>query len=140
MSLPDPKPGLVIGYEFLFREEAEAGRETGRKARPCAVVVVVGEGVNKRVWLVAATHSPPSPGAARYHLELTPEECREMGLDGAAHWVCLRDLNAFDWPGYDLRPSAPGGGFVYGRMSKGGFRRLVAALKECAARVTRGRV
>ncbi|WP_216665273.1 hypothetical protein [Pseudoruegeria sp. HB172150] len=57
-----------------------------------------------------------------------------MGLDGQDHWINLRDINSFDWPGYDLVRSAPGGGYVYGRMSKGTFARLVEALKACAGR------
>ena len=62
--------------------------------------------------------------------------------DGACHfdhWINLRDINAFDWPGYDLVRSAPGGGFVYGRMAKGTFARVVEGVKGVAGRRVMGR-
>lgn len=134
MSLPKPRPGLVIGYDFLFREQAAAGMENANKPHPSAIVIVTEKGVQTRVSLVAISHSPPSPSEAQFRLKLTPSECREMGLDKGDHWVNLRDINSFDWPGYDLMKTAPGGSYVYGCMSKGTFIRLVSAIKVCAGR------
>ena len=57
-----------------------------------------------------------------------------MGLDSRDQWINLRDINAFDWPGYDLVRSAPDGSYVYGTMSKATFARVVEALKACAGR------
>ncbi|WP_143589693.1 hypothetical protein [Thalassospira mesophila] len=131
MALPKPRPGLVIGYDFLFREQANAGLENAAKPHPAAIILVTHQA---RVSLVAISHSPPGPDEAPYRLKLTSAECKEMGLDTRDHWINLRDINAFDWPGYDLARSAPGGKYVYGMMSKGTFIRLVNALKACAGR------
>lgn len=134
MALPKPRPGLVVGYDFLFRDQADAGMENAVKPHPAALVVVVEHDVRTRVSLVAISHSPPSPGQARHYLKFKPAECRQMGLDSGDHWVNLRDINSFDWPGYDLARIAPDGGYVFGRMSKGTFVRLVEAIKVCAGR------
>ena len=139
MALPNPQPGLVIGYDFLFREQADAGLVTAPKPHPAAIILVVRQGDQTRVSLLAISHMAPRPGDEVFRLKLTSAECREMGLDAAAHWINLRDINAFDWPGYDLVRSAPGGGFVYGRMSKATFTRVVAGVMACAGRRGIGR-
>ena len=38
MSLPTPRPGLVIGYSYLWAREHGQGAEEGNKDRPCAIV------------------------------------------------------------------------------------------------------
>lgn len=134
MALPKPRPGLVVGYDFLFREQADVGIENASKPHPAAIILVVNQDVRTRVSLVAISHSPPSPSEAPYRLELTPAERREMNLDSGKHWINLRDINSFDWPGYDLVRSAPGGAYIFGSMSKGTFSRVVEALKKCAGR------
>jgi hypothetical protein len=134
MALPKPRPGLVIGYDFLFREQADVQIENANKPHPAAVILVVRQGAQERVRVVATSHVPPSPAEAAFRLKLTSAECREMGLDTRDQWINLRDINAFDWPGYDLVRSAPGNSYVYGAMSKGTFARVVSALQSCAGR------
>ena len=61
-GFPEPQPGLVISYAYLWSEEAEQGRVEGRKDRPCAIVVAVetpGPVPRKRVAVVPITHVPP---------------------------------------------------------------------------------
>lgn len=118
MALPKPHPGLVIGYDFLFREQADADMGNSEKPHPAAIILVVKEDVQTRVSLLAISHSPPGSGDEAYRLKLTTAECRQMGLESDDHWINLRDINAFNWPGYDLVRSAPGGSHVYGTMSK----------------------
>lgn len=43
MPLPEPKPGRVIGYAYLWRDQAAKGREEGIKDRPCVIVLAVQE-------------------------------------------------------------------------------------------------
>ena len=67
MAFPDPQPGLVIRYAYLWRSEAERGREEGGKDRPCAVVLATKRGPEGKTTVVVApiTHSPPQdPKAA----------------------------------------------------------------------------
>ncbi|MDE0718896.1 MAG: hypothetical protein OXH64_13265 [Rhodospirillaceae bacterium] len=37
MALPDPEPGLVVRYDYLWTHEAAAGRDQG-KTRPACLV------------------------------------------------------------------------------------------------------
>jgi hypothetical protein len=43
---------------------------------------------------------------------------RHLGLDDAASWIVLDELNSFVWPGFDLRP-VPGrpGEYAYGHLT-----------------------
>lgn len=129
-NLPDPEPGLVINYSYLWRDEAMQGREEGTKDRPCAIVVAkeTGEG-GTRVYVVPITHTPPArPEDA---IEIPAETKRRLGLDDARSWAVTNELNSFTWPGYDLRSiSGPGGTrrFSYGvlphRLTADIFERL----------------
>ena len=64
MSLPSPKPGLVICYAYLWAREHNRGAEEGVKDRPCAIVAAhqVIEG-RKLVTVVPITHTPPTESA-----------------------------------------------------------------------------
>jgi hypothetical protein len=104
MPLPEPHPGLVISYSYLWRDEARAGREEGVKDRPAVIVLAVrAKADSGRVVTVApVTHRKPSkPGTA---VELPAKVKQHLGLDTAASWVILDETNQFLWPGHDLRP------------------------------------
>lgn len=116
MSLPAPEPGLVIGYAYLWRHEAQAGREEGRKDRPCVIVLAVQDFGGRTVVTVAPiTHmAPASPDLA---VEIPPATKRRLALDGERSWIVAADLNRFVWPGVDLRPVSWGGEEVaYGML------------------------
>ena len=108
MSLPTPKPGLVIRYSYLWARERDEGREEGVKDRPCAVLLAIrnDEG-DLRVVALPITHSPPSDPS--YAIEIPAPTKRRLGLDEERSWIVLTEGNAFAWPGPDLR-FAPGGG------------------------------
>lgn len=103
MSLPTPRPGLVISYSYLWAAERRAGAEEGVKTRPCAIVaahqIIGGREV---VTVVPVTHAKPSnptdaieiPAAVKVHL----------GLDDSQSWIVVIEVNDFLWPGPDLRP------------------------------------
>lgn len=64
MSFPDPVPGLVIRYGFLWRSEHERGLEEGAKDRPCAVLLSVADDAGDRTVIVLPiTHTPPRDAA-----------------------------------------------------------------------------
>ena len=60
MPFPQPVPGLVLRYSYLWRAEQQQGQEEGLKHCPCAVVLVTttdaGEAV---VTVLPITHTPP---------------------------------------------------------------------------------
>ncbi len=114
MAIPNPEPGLVISYAYLWRREFEAGQEEGRKNRPCVIVLSVEKhDSGTHVTVAPITHSPPSSGTP--YLEIPLRVKQHLGLDDDRSWVILDEVNQFVWPGYDLRP-VPGkqGEMVYG--------------------------
>lgn len=144
MPLPVPEPGLVIHYEFLWRDESRAGREYGRKRRPCAIIVAArteAAGTSGTSVVVApVTHAPPASAAEG--VEIPPIVKRHLGLDWERAWVIVSDLNQFTWPGFDLHP-IPGqrGRYHYGFLPPKLFQQvktrilaLDAALRRPTAR------
>lgn len=108
MSLPEPIPGLVIRYSYLWAREHDQGRHEGIKDRPCAVLLATRtvEG-DLRVIVLPITHArPQDPESA---IEIPALTKQRLGLDDDQSWIVLTEGNAFAWPGPDLR-FAPGGG------------------------------
>lgn len=133
MPLPDPRPGLVVRYAFLWSREHGQGATEAAKDRPCAILVArrVADTGATLVAVLPITHTPPgtSPaGGAAAHLKLTARECQNVGLDGADHWVVLNEVNRFTWPGYDLRTIPGTDRYDYGGLPRATFERIVKAL------------
>jgi hypothetical protein len=102
-SLPDPRSGLVIGYSYLWESDFRAGRDEGRKDRPCAVVIATRTEDGDIVVTVAPiTHTRPTDPLDGIELPLAIK--RLLGLDDAKSWLICAELNRFVWPGPDLRP------------------------------------
>jgi hypothetical protein len=102
LALPDPHPGLVICYSYLWASEHRTGQEEGLKDRPCVIVVarhVVADRV--LVTVVPITHTPSAdPQAA---IEIPPQIKARLGLDAQSSWIVVSEVNVFVWPGPDLR-------------------------------------
>lgn len=121
---PQPVPGLVIRYAYLWKREADKGYIEGQKDRPCVVVLCIEDIDGEKVVTVAPiTHSQPENGAAA--IELTPATRRRLGLDGDKNWIVATEVNSFAWPGPDLAPT-PSGEYAYGLLPAVVFQ----ALKE----------
>lgn len=126
MNFPQPVPGLVIRYSYLWLREHLAGREEGVKDRPCAVILVaVDEGGDQVVTVLPITHAPPS--GAMPAVEIPHSVKQKLRLDDDRSWVVLSEVNRFIWPGPDLRPAIPGdsGDVVYGTLPPGFFAELL---------------
>jgi mRNA-degrading endonuclease toxin of MazEF toxin-antitoxin module len=117
VACPEPRPGLVVRYAYLWRDEAARGREEGSKDRPCVVVLAVERRAGETTVIVApVTHTPPREGSGA--VEIPTATKRRLGLDERRSWVVTDDLNEFVWPGPDLRP-VPGrrpATFAYGLL------------------------
>lgn len=111
MSLPAPRPGLVIRYGYLWASDGEHGHEHAAKERPAVVVMALqlqrSDAV--KVFALPITHSAPPPETEA--LEIPVAVARSAGLDSARCWVILSEFNEFLWPGFDL-------GLVPGRLPK----------------------
>ena len=135
MSLPDPTPGLVIGYAYLWHDEARRGLQEGGKDRPCVIVLsTVQDELGTVVTVAPITHSPPrNPEAA---VELPAQTKHRLGLDDDPSWVIVSEVNRFRWPGPDLRPIAgtDAAGFSYGLLPAKLFLRIRERLIDVASR------
>ena len=132
--LPDPQPGLVVAYDYLWRDEALRGQESGGKTRPCVILLAVRKQAGAIVVTVApVTHRPP--GNAKFALEIPATTKRRLGLDDQRSWIVLHDLNQFVWPGTDLRAVAGGNdSFAYGALPRSLYNalrdRILALFRE----------
>jgi hypothetical protein len=133
VAFPEPAPGLVVRYSYLWRREHLEGREEGQKDRPCAVVASVRTDAGAmRVLVLPVTHSPPEAGVVAVAI---PEFVKQrLGMDKARSWIVVSEYNDFVWPGPDLRP-VPGdadGSIVYGLLPRSLFEQVRRAWLELA--------
>lgn len=123
MALPEPLPGLVIRYSYLWHSEFLEGREEGTKDRPCAIVaaIKVDADGDTRVLVLPVTHSPPTKGTPA--VEIPPTIKKRLKLDADRSWIMLSEWNEFVWPGPDLRRGAGGDetSVAYGFLPRGLF-------------------
>ena len=131
--IPDPQPGLVISYAYLWQREAAQGRDEGIKYRPAVIVLAVDshEERGKTVLVAPITHRAPDDPAVA--VEIPPTTKRRLGLDEDPSWVVISEVNRFEWPGPDLLPIAPGR-WAYGYLPAGLFRTIRERLVDVARR------
>ncbi len=125
MPFPQPVPGLVLRYSYLWAAEHLRGQEEGVKDRPCAVVVVVtNDQGNEVVTVLPITHTPPSDPALA--VEIPHATKRRLGLDDERSWIVIAEANRFTWPGPDLRMEKNGDAstVVYGILPEHLFERV----------------
>ena len=102
MALPNPEPGLVIRYSYLWQKEFMAGREEGVKDRPCAIIAAIQtDAGQQRVLVLPVTHSKPDN--VELAIEIPTGVKKHLSLDEEQSWIVLSESNEFLWPGPDLR-------------------------------------
>jgi hypothetical protein len=102
VNYPDPVPGLVIRFDYLWDSDHQKGFATSGKDRPCAIVLYVK--ASGRTLVVPITHAYPEPGEEKNSLEIPAEICAAIGLDRERNWVRVSEVNEFEWPGPNVRP------------------------------------
>lgn len=133
MALPDPQPGMVIRYAYLWHDEHRRGQEEGRKDRPC--VVIMSAIKDQGEWMVTVapvTHTAPRTLFDAVEIPIVTKQ--RLGLDDARSWVIVSEVNRFIWPGSDLRPvhhDRPGE-FVYGYLPPKLFHNIKQSLLNLA--------
>lgn len=122
MALPEPRPGLVVRYDYLWSREAAAGRAEG-KDRPACLVAATDSHLPRYVVLLPITHSPPEGDTVA--IEIPPRVKHALGLDEAPSWVVVSEHNVDEWPNPGLSP-VPGrrGVFGYGFIPPGLFAQI----------------
>ena len=131
MALPDPKPGLVIRYDYLWVHEAASGHDQG-KTRPACLVAATDPAVRPRhAVLLPITHTPPTGDTVG--IEIPPRVRQALGLDDAPSWVIVSEHNIDEWPNAGLSP-LPGlpDTFSHGFIPPGLFAQIRARFLELA--------
>jgi hypothetical protein len=130
MTLPEPEPGLVIAYSYLWSNEYKSGKIEGLKNRPCAIILVVkNENDSKTVTVAPITHTLPANPA--FAIEIPQKVKNHLGLDAERSWIILDDFNEFIWPGYDLRMvSGKAGAYDYGFLPPALFKQIISKIIE----------
>ncbi|HLF09862.1 MAG TPA: growth inhibitor PemK [Gammaproteobacteria bacterium] len=128
MPYPDPKPGLVISYDYLWRDEHEQGHTLAKKSRPCIIAAVqqTDQGLLVAVWPITHTAQEAVP--------LPPRVAAHLGLDTQPQFIVASETNSFIWPGPDLKPyagsSREGDVYDYGEIPAALFAAIQAAFAK----------
>jgi hypothetical protein len=89
-----PVNGLVISYNYLWAREYDRQEESGRKARPACVQLIVAKPEGGAVVaLFPITSQPPRP--ERTALEIPETDARRIGLTSPS-WVIVDEWNLDD--------------------------------------------
>jgi len=93
----EPTPGLVIRYDFLWKDDHDAGLVHGRKDRPCTIILVSEPRENdaREVIVCAISHMPPDRDAAA--VEIPHKVAQHLGLDDERMWIKTDQVNVFQW-------------------------------------------
>ena len=131
MPLPEPRPGLVVRYDYLWRREAAGGRIHGKDRPACLVAAMEGMGSPRYVVLLPITHRAPTGDTVG--IEMPPRVKAMLGLDEAPSWVIVSEHNVDSWPNGGLSevPGHPGS-FAYGFIPPGLFARIRSAFLTLA--------
>jgi hypothetical protein len=139
VALPEPKPGLVVRYDYLWTREASAGRDQGKDRPACLVAASDSTRTPRFVVILPITHTPPDSDVVA--VEIPPKVRRAIGLDDAPSWVIVSEHNVDEWPNGGLA-SIPGrpGVFSYGFIPPGLFGQIKEKFLALAKRGRSARV
>jgi hypothetical protein len=131
VALPEPRPGLVIRYDYLWSREAAEGRQQSKDRPACLVTASDSSTTPRFVVILPITHS--SPRGDDVGNEIPHKVRRALGLDDAPSWVLVSDHNVDEWPNAGLaavpgRPEA----WSYGFIPPGLFAQIKARFLELA--------
>lgn len=102
MALPEPKPGLVFRYDYLWLREAQTGLDQGKERPACLVAAIDSPGRPRFVVILPITHSRPTGDTVG--IEIPPSVRRHLGLDDADSWIIVSEHNVDEWPNGGIAP------------------------------------
>jgi hypothetical protein len=127
-SWKTPEPADVLGYAYLWADEAENGQEEGLKDRPVVVVVArVVSGGRTQLLVAPITHREPERGEG---VEIPAPVKRNLGLDREPSWIVTTELNRFQWPGPDIRVARGSSDPFHGTMPGRLFEEMRASILD----------
>ncbi len=129
MPLPEPGPGLVIRYDYLWTREAAAGRPHGKERPACLVAAMNSDRSPRFVVILPITHARPTGDTVG--VEIPAKVRQALGLDDAPCWVIVSEHNVDEWPNPGLAPLPRRPGvFAYGFIPPGLFARVKATFLQ----------
>src|ERR1700761_4604491 len=102
MALPEPEPGLVFRYDYVWSREAREKRLTGKERPACIAVATDDERDPRMVIILPITHSRPT--GQDIGIEIPERVRRYLGLDDRPSWVIVSDANVDQWPNAGIAP------------------------------------
>lgn len=131
MALPEPRPGLVIRYDYLWSREAAEGRQQSEDRPACLVTASDSSTTPRFVVILPIRHS--APRGDDVGIEIPHQVRRALGLDDAPSWALISDHNVDEWPNAGLT-AVPGRPDVwsYGFIPPGLFAQIKARFLELA--------
>lgn len=130
MAIPEPSPGLVIRYDYLWSREAAVGRTQGKDRPACLVAASDSASTPRFVVLLPITHSPPTGDTIA--IEIPVKVRQSIGLDDEPSWVVVSEYNVDEWPNAGLSPVPGKADFAYGFIPPGLFAAIKARFLELA--------
>jgi hypothetical protein len=126
MPVPNPEPGLVISYAYLWHHEHRSGRGEGRKDRPSVIVLALERAADREtiVTVLPVTHRMPADPESAIEIPLPIK--RHLGLDDRRSWIVIAEGNEFLWPGHDLRKRPRSDRYDYGFLPPRFFNRVLS--------------
>ena len=139
MAIPQPKPGLVVRYDYLWTHESAAGRHQGKERPVCLVAASDSKTRPRFVVLLPITHTRPDGNTIG--IEIPAKAKQAIGLDNERSWVIVSEYNIDEWPNGGLSP-IPGnpGVFDYGFITPGLFAQIKTRFLELARQNKSGAV
>jgi hypothetical protein len=127
MPIPNPEPGLVISYAYLWHHEHLAGQEEGLKDRPSVIVLAVEREADGATSVTVLPITQSAPAATASAVEIPLPVKRHLGLDEDRSWIVVTEGNEFLWPGYDLRKLPQEDRYDYGFLPPRLFDQVLKA-------------
>jgi hypothetical protein len=129
--VPEPSPGLVVRYDYLWSREAAAGRAQGKDRPACLIAASDNEAKPRFVVLLPITHAPPLNNTVA--IEIPARVRQSIGLDDEPGWVVVSEYNVDEWPNAGLSP-VPGKPdlYAYGFLPPGLFATIKTRFLELA--------
>ena len=109
MPIPDPEPGLVVRYDYLWARQSKRGGY-GKERPACLVASITPPNQPAFVVLLPITHARPGADVAAVEIPATVRH--RLGLDDAPSWIVVSEYNVDSWPSAGLA-SLPGNPAVF---------------------------
>lgn len=129
----DPKPGQVVRYDFLWKDQERAGQQDGSKDRPCAIVLATKPKADgsRQVLLAPITHSPVGSGESG--IEMPAKVSRHLGLDDDRSWIKTHEVNLLHCEAgktpFGITPVKKGV-WTYGELPRALSEKVVSQVRE----------